>query len=941
MKTTTREGFLMNTFRRIPRYMVKALAAGAVLVAATLPLAVATEAGAAAVPASSYLTLTQVGGVPANADLGAAGSPAIFAQGWTGTGTFVLSTADGLNLAGGGNAAVTSTAVGVTFTAGAESPASSGVAAQVVTTITAGAAVPAGYYPATITDAAGTVTIPNAFYVDAAPTFTSMAPASIPGGNSNIPAVVTGTGFTPTSGSTPGTTVVFGVGSVGGTITPSSTTYVSPTTLDVIVSTGTSPTGLYAATVTNADGGKTTATTGLTVTGPTITAISPASLAVPATGSATTTVTITGTGFETGAVVSITAGGTGVTVGTVTYTSSTSMSVALTVASGTGAEQSTLKITNPDLSSATLAAGLGIGTASAAAATVTAVTPSLSLTIGSVANLTITGTGFGPARTTAGPAAVTFLSTAGIADTHVVCSAVTVTSDTSLTCTLAVSTGAISGPHAVEVLGNSGNTVESNVLANALTILGPTITSVAPASVPADFVGVLTLTGTGFSAGTLTATVLAGATDSETGVTAAYVSPTQVTVTNTGSTISALDSPAIVTLTDNGALANFAVPVVIPPTITSVKYAGATTGVGQGATAQPITIVGTGFLPAPTVTFGATSGITATVVSVTPTAIPATVKVSSTAAVGAGLPANAFTVTNTNGGSTGSTLTVDAGVGTLYWNPAHTITTASVKNGTSGTLVLYSTGIAAGATVASSSGLVTLGTPVVSVAAGTISIPWIAAAIVGTVPVGLSVTVSNVDGGSSAFALTVSPGPTVVGSYYVPTSVTNFEVTVVGTGFETGMTVASNNAAYTVSLGNINSTNTAATLLVTTTAAATSGTFATITFTNPDLGTVSFALNGGPAPVVTVVTVTSKPKITSVTGFPVLIGKWTTLTIHGANLAGLVVSSNGASVKKLNGGTTLVKISVKPTAGKKAGVYTLTARTAHGSATYQYSQKKK
>jgi len=910
MKTTTREGFLMNTFRRIPRYAAKALAAGAVLVAAVLPLAVATEAGAAAIPASSYLLLTAGNGL--STGLGAAGSPAIFAQGWTGTGTLILNAADAANLAGTGNATVTSTAVGVTFSAGAESTVT---AKQVVTTITAGAAVPAGYYPATITDGTGTVTIPNAFYVDAAPTFTSIAPASIPGGNTNIPAVVTGTGFTPT------TTVLFGVGNVGGTITPSSTTYVSPTTLNVIVTTNSMPTGLYAGTVANTDGGTTTATTGLTVTGPTITAISPASLAVPATGSATTTVTFTGTGFETGAVVSITAGGTGVTVGTVTYTSSTSMSVALTVASGTGAEQSTLKITNPDLSSAVLAAGLGIGTASAAPATVTAVTPSLSLTIGSVANLTITGTGFGPAGNT--HAAVAFLSTAGTVDGNVTCSAVTVTSDTSLTCTLAVGAGAISGPHAVEVLGYSGNTVESNALANALTILGPTITSVSPASIPAGFIGTLTLTGTGFSATGLSATVVAGA-HSESGFTVSYVSSTQVTITNTASTITALDSPAIVTLADNGSLANFAVPVVIPPTISSVAYAPHTTGVGQGATAQPIVIVGTGFLPAPTVTFGATSGISATVVSVTPTAITATVKVSTTAATGA----NTFSVTNTNGGSTTGSLTVDAGVGVLSWSPTSTITTASVKNGTTGTLVLYSAGIVAGATVASSNGLVTLGTPVA--VAGKISIPWTAAAIVGTVPVGISLTVSNLDGGSSTFALSVAPGPTVVGAYYVPTSSTNFEVTIVGTGFENGMTVKSSNAIYTVSLANINATNTAATLLVTTTAAATSGTFSTITFTNPDGGTTSFALNGGPAPVVTPVVV--QLRASGVHGVA-RVGKTVTLTISGTGFYGQPrITSTGAGVRATvthdNGKLLTVRVTV-PAKGAK-GEHTFRITLANG-----------
>src|ERR1039457_3073865 len=47
---TTREGFLMNTLRLMRRGLVKALAVGAVLVAATLPLAAATSASALGVP---------------------------------------------------------------------------------------------------------------------------------------------------------------------------------------------------------------------------------------------------------------------------------------------------------------------------------------------------------------------------------------------------------------------------------------------------------------------------------------------------------------------------------------------------------------------------------------------------------------------------------------------------------------------------------------------------------------------------------------------------------------------------------------------------------------------------------------------------------------------------------------------------------------------------
>ena len=39
METTTKEGFFMNALRLAPRRMAKALAAGAVMVAAALPLA--------------------------------------------------------------------------------------------------------------------------------------------------------------------------------------------------------------------------------------------------------------------------------------------------------------------------------------------------------------------------------------------------------------------------------------------------------------------------------------------------------------------------------------------------------------------------------------------------------------------------------------------------------------------------------------------------------------------------------------------------------------------------------------------------------------------------------------------------------------------------------------------------------------------------------------
>src|SRR5450631_1689678 len=98
MSNTSREGFLMNTSRRIPRQLAKALAAGAVMIAAALPLAIATEAGAATI---TNIVFTVASGPVGNTiGTGAAG-------------TFVIT---GTTFAGdGSNTTVTSTAPGMTF----------------------------------------------------------------------------------------------------------------------------------------------------------------------------------------------------------------------------------------------------------------------------------------------------------------------------------------------------------------------------------------------------------------------------------------------------------------------------------------------------------------------------------------------------------------------------------------------------------------------------------------------------------------------------------------------------------------------------------------------------------------------------------------------------------------------------------------------------------
>ena len=97
---TTNEGFLVNTLRRLPRHGVKALAAGAILIAAALPLAVATSAGAGTLGAVNFDTNFAAGG---NAGTTGQTSGTSFGTGASGTVTIT-----GTGLKGdGGNVTVT------------------------------------------------------------------------------------------------------------------------------------------------------------------------------------------------------------------------------------------------------------------------------------------------------------------------------------------------------------------------------------------------------------------------------------------------------------------------------------------------------------------------------------------------------------------------------------------------------------------------------------------------------------------------------------------------------------------------------------------------------------------------------------------------------------------------------------------------------------------
>ncbi len=894
----------MQIQNRISRTLTRVLATGAVMVAAALPLAVATEAGAVT-PASSFLQLTQVGGLPSTP--GADGSAAILGQGWSGSATINLNAADTLLLNGSGAALVSSTATGVTFGVGTEG------AGTVTFTMAANATATPGYASVTVLDSAGSVTLANAIYIEVSPTITSVSPASVVVGATGVPVTVTGSGFVPGA-----------VGQIIGASTIAGLAYASPTTMTGTINATGAALGFYAIQVENGDGGTGgSISVGVTVTGPTITTVSPASLAVPGTSSTTTTLTITGTGFLAGAYVSLTACGTPTsmpTVGTTTFVSSTSLTVPVTVAStfACGANhfgQLDVVLHNGDGAVVTDTGGLGIGEAAHVTPTVTGVSTTLPLAVnGSSVSLLITGTGFGPAGAAGDTAA--FFTGAGV-DGHVLCTIPTVISDTQMSCIVTTSTGSLTGPHSVKVTTPGGT---SAAFANAVTVSGATITAVSPAVLPANFNGTLTVTGTGFTSGAATALAVGSVGGSATAV-ATYVSATSFTVALTGSSIGAGQS-LVLTLTDHsGNPTSFAVPVVNAPTVTSISYTGTTTGVGAGASAQPIVVNGTGFLPGATVTFASASGITATVTAVTPIAISATVSVPAAAAV----TTYPVTVTNT---TAGSTVTWAPGLN-VQASPGATVAPTSVLAGaTAAALTITGTGFTSGTTLKSNSPLVTFGTVTV-VSATTITVPVAVAVVNGTVPVGISFTVTNTNGGTSTVALSVNPGMTITGVYYVPTFSTNYEISVTGTGFQNGMTAASANADYKVSVANVAASGQVVTLLVTTTANATAGTSSAVTLTNPDGSKATFTLNGGPAPSPTP---KPKPKITSLHGRVRPTG-YSHITVLGVGFYGqprVTSSAPGTRAVVSNDNGKAMVLHVTPRRGTRSGNYRLTFHFAHG-----------
>ena len=874
----------MNTLRRITRHAAKAVIAGTVTAAAALPLVGVLAAGAATLPANppvpptSYLFANGTGG---------ASVPATFGAGFSGAGTVVLSAADASTLSGATVATFVATPVGsttasssVSFTSGSITGTSG--ATIVSTTISSSATTPTGYYNLAVTDTSGTITIPDAFYVATPPTITSITPTTLTVNSNGVAATVTGSGFES------GATVTLESAS-GATLT-NTLAYVNATTISGTIS-GTAS-GTYFVSVTNPDGGSATSTTvSVTVTGPSVTTFSPTAIAYnPSATSNTTTVTVNGTGFEAGAYVSIAGSANGLTpapagtvAGATTFVSATQLTFLLTVSSTSG--QAYLTVHNPDGGTAMASGAIGIDEDSATVTpTVTSVTPALTLAVGGSAQLTITGTGFGLAGlSVANSDSVQFLANDGLPDGAVNCTTLTVISDTQISCLVGVGSGAISGAHALTVTTPTGNA--SAAFANALTVAGPTITSVSPATVPQNYTGSYAVTGTGFpttaTSVTTTGNQTASAESATLGTQSTY-SLTGDTITNAGSSTGVAAST---TVTNTGGSTGLTLSKATTAWLTgtnNVTISGSTTGNvttdSTSSTSATLTVVSAAGIDAGmTVTGGnLNSGATYVVTSVSGTTVTLTATPSVVQTAGTGNVAVDFTETVTATQTPSAVVSVTSTAGILAGSTVSGGLTGTVSTVGTGVVTLTSrttAPVAANTSLTFSNASSTFTGTVQSFAGTT---PGASTTVTVTVNSSTSMTLTGASPSSLAgdmYVLTVNFGtavvnaavpevvpPTITSIAYASSSIsdvgkgaTNQTVYVEGSGFLPGLTVSfPSTSGLSATVSSV--TPNVITLLVSATSTASA---AGVTVTNTTGGSAtSPAIQVGAAPIITSVTPT-------------------------------------------------------------------------------------
>ncbi len=395
----------------------------------------------------------------------------------------------------------------------------------------------------------------------AVPTLTSISPTSGPTTGGTV-VTLTGTNFA--SGAT---VLVNGVAATG-------VTFVSATQVRATTPAGTA--GARTVQITNPGGQSASLANAFTyLAGPGVTSVAPA--AGPTSGG--TTITITGSGFVSGATVRVN----GVSATGVTFVSASQVRANTPSASaGTYAVQ----VTNPNGQSATLSAAFTYR----APPTVTSVSPASGPTTGGT-TITVTGAGF--------------VSGATVRVNGVTATGVTFLSATQVR---AVTPPGTAGARSVQVTNPDG---QSSTLASAFTYTtptpSPTLTGLSPASGTTAGGTAIALTGTNFAAGATvtiggtaaTSVVVASATRITAVTPAGAVGPRDVRVTLSGG--------QSVTLTGG-----FSYTAPTTPTLTTISPVSGPTA---GGTALALT--GTNFAAGATVTIGGAPATGVVVVSST------------------------------------------------------------------------------------------------------------------------------------------------------------------------------------------------------------------------------------------------------------------------------------------------------------------------------------
>ena len=725
------------------------------------------------------------------------------------------------------------------------------------------------------------------FTVNAAPTVTAVSPTSLAQGATNQSLTITGTDFV--SGASLAT-VFSGTG-----ITVNSTTLNSATSLTVNISiTGGAPTGTRIITVTNGDGSIATSGSIFTVNAaPTVTAVSPTSRGQGATSQ---NLTVSGTGFESGA--TATFSNTGITVNSTTYVSATSLTVNVTIAGNATVGSGTITVMNPDDGSATSGSIFTVNTAPSPVS----VSPS-SLNQGAISQtLTLTGTGFVSGATT------TF------SGTGITVNSTTFVNSTTLTVNVTIAGGATVGSSTITVTNpDAGNSTSGSIFTvNA----APTITGVSPASRDQGAVSQnLTVTGTDFVNGASLATVFSGTLITVNSTT--YVNSTTLTV-NVSISSSAATGTRTFTVTNGDrstATSGSIFTVSGAPTVTAVSP----TSRGQGATNQTLTITGTNFVSGATTAFS-TNGITVNSTTFnSATSLTVNVSISGSATPGT----RTITVTNGDGSSatSGSIFTVNAAPTVTAVSP-----TSRGEGATAQNLTVTGTGFQSGATTTfSGTGITVNSTTFVNATTLTVNVTIAGGATVGT----STITVTNPDAGSatsgSIFTVNAAPTVTAVSPTSRDAGAVSQSLTVTGTGFVSGATTSFSGSNITVnSTTFVNATT--LTVNISISSGALVGTRA-ITVTNPDAGNGTsgsiFTVNG--APTVTAVSPTSRDAGAVNQN----------LTITGTNFitgATVAFSTNGITVNSttFNSATSL-SVNISIASGATVGTRTITVTNGDGS----------